>query len=656
MNNDFFDFTNTENKHTVDYLSMIENKHAKKLVSNFFEPSVLACITPKMATLLAEAINKDLQNKVFFVTTEYKISAFNRMNENQLNSESHKLFLKIIASSFGKSAAKTLKQRKNLNIFNLTEVHVLHQEIFDNFGEGFVNRILNNDLTPQSLIIIKNVLSDKKEMNTFKYYYDFYTKNVGNKQTDFDRMIRGYEQYKVLINDIIENKHTLTSKQKETLSDILRDTDNSYSINKISEIDNFYEIKDQKYFLNKEKQKTNFQYGVKSKAVASLAKAIFKNYYGVKATEYNPEYEILDISPFSICKYYDIDDIIENDTGKSFTKDEIELMKDMRNIVDISNSVDTEKAFNQLLEICDKFEKRGNKTSLIATKMFDKIPSTFEKEVLDSLTTISSIKEKAESSEKGIHIAKDPQTIDGETVDFPVYVFDGADFSFLSTTNFLNGGLGRNNARGDLATTWFEYENGSTHICCSYANQDKLSNLEFNKIFPGKRVTYFFDDAEIFTMGDRDIYSNETTRTSNVSSSHETMFVKPSKLIEGSSEETYNEIDINRFNYNNENIEYGGKIIPSGILCCDCIDKHQLDAAQSFTNYCIEHGLKPKGWKMPIVVVNKEKYLKLQKKKRKEFALKNSEYFVREDNEEKQLENGYKQIQQNTIKKESIVR
>ena len=249
------------------------------------------------------------------------------------------------------------------------------------------------------------------------------------------------------------------------------------------------------------------------------------------------------------------------------------------------------------------------------------------------------IKERAEGKEKGIYVQKDPRTDEGKEIELPVYVFDGADFSFLSTTNYTTG-LSGNSITGDLAASWFEYENGTMHICCSYANQDNLSNLEFNRMFdPENQVSYFFDDAEILTMGSGDIFTPETPRVSNVFSEGVTKFMTTSKMASKTTVGSYNEVDINRYDYSGESVDYAGKIIPSGILCCDEVSQAQLNAARSFTKYCVENGLKPEGWQMPLVVVKKERYIEIQKMKKKGLITKNSEYFMSQEDKNKQEEN-----------------
>jgi hypothetical protein len=182
----------------------------------------------------------------------------------------------------------------------------------------------------------------------------------------------------------------------------------------------------------------------------------------------------------------------------------------------------------------------------------------------------------------------------------------------------------------NFAQSWFEYENGTSHISCSYSTQDSLSNMEFHEGENRERVTYLFDDVEIFTMGSTDIFTPEKVRVSDVYSDDSTKFMSASKMAEKSANIQYNEIGISRYNYDGESVEFGGKIIPSAILCCDTISDFQAKVAEDFTKYCIENGLRPEGWKMPIIVVNKARYEEIQAQKAKGLITKNSEYFIHE--------------------------
>lgn len=649
-----FDF-NSDDK--TDYLSQIENQNIRALVSNFFEPSVISIIPPKSLNLLVKAINEDVKKGIFLEKHHIKLSktvtnSFNTMSVIQLNSDTHKLFLKIIEENFGKSAKKLLSERKNLNIFNLSEVNVLHQEVFDNFGEVFVNRILNNDLTPQSLIIIKNVLSDKKAMNTFKYYYDFYINNIGDSQVNFERMIRGYDTYKYLFENIMNENKKLSINQIRALVCVLSDMDNKYGVCNIDDVNRFYEIKHSCFEVSKEKARKMFEEHSKYYGIEDMVKAIFENFYGVEFSELPNNFNIMGRNPNSICKYYDCEDLIKN-ASKSFSPLELEMLEDMYKIVNLSKEESSRYVFEEIEKIGEKYEKIGSRTNLVALKMFEKIPRTFDIEMADSLSTIDLIKKRIERKEQGVYIDKDARTVHGEKVETPVYVFDGADFSFLSTTNYFEGYSG-NEIVGDLATSWFEYENGASHISCSYSNQDKLANLEFNKILgeEGTHVTYLFDDAEIFTMGKTDIYSVETPRRSDVFSDSSTKFVNPEKLAKATQGEEYNEVDINRYNYSGE-MRYGGKIIPSAILCSERITSLHVEAAKSFTKYCVENGLKPEGWQMPIVVVNKKRYKEIINMKRKGLISKNSEYFMLQE-QKKQEETKQDEVKQQPKQEETI--
>lgn len=650
MSNEYFGFLNDSNSSDrPDYLSLIEDSKVRRKVSNFFESSVVELVPHEKLMTLIEAINEDVYDGVFDMSSS-KFNAYHTMDEEQLNSETHRLFMEIVKDYFGKSAYQTLSQRKNLNIFNVSEIHVLHQEIFDNFGEGFVNRILNNDLTPQSLIIIKDVLTDKEKLADFKYLHDFYEKNIGFSQVDFERMIRGYDSYKELIHELRIKNPKLTGEQTDTLIEILGDVTNPYQITDLSKIDEYHQTKNNEYSVNKGIAVKYFNERDYENAVCCLGKAIFKNYYGVEYRSTQGDFSLNNRNPSSIRNFYDFEELFENEELYSqFTKEEIEILLDMRDMVDLMRKRHlNEQDFEEMMYYAQNYESKGNVINKVILNLYDKLPKVFAQNMTKSISTTTSIESRANSDEPGIHKENNPSTRNGVPVESPVYVLDGANFAFMSSTIYRTG-LSGFRVGENFAQSWFEYENGTSHISCSYSTQDSLSNMELHESENRERVTYLFDDVEIFTMGATDIFTPEKVRVSNVYSDDSTKFMSASKMAKKSANIQYNEIGVSRYNYDSDSLEFGGKIIPSAILCCDSISDFQAKVAEDFTKYCVENGLKPQGWKMPIIVVNKARYEEIQAQKAKGLITKNSEYFIHESSNEKE-----EKINKENINKENV--
>ena len=151
-------------------------------------------------------------------------------------------------------------------------------------------------------------------------------------------------------------------------------------------------------------------------------------------------------------------------------------------------------------------------------------------------------------------------------------------------------------------------------------------------------------------MSPSDINSSKEARVSDVEVSDNARFMVADKLIKNTALGNYNEVDIDRFDFEDSK-EFGGKTIPSAILCSDEIGDVQAKAAEAFTKYCVENGLKPKGWKMPIIVVKKAKYSELEKKHRKMLFEKNSEYFLKKEVESKENEEEKVTVENNKEKR-----
>lgn len=638
----WFDFLNKSEifSRTPDYLSMVKDKNVRSFLGCFFDKSVIDVVPQKTLIKLVDEINKDVRKGIFsYDEGKRKISGYNIMTQQQLNSASHKMFLGIIKDYFGKSAYKTLCERKNINIFNVVEIHVLHQKIFDNFGVGFVNRILNNDLTPQSLMVIKDVLTNSKKMDDFKYYYDFYNKHIGDSQVDFETMVRGWVSHRDLVENIRESKVKLTDQEISALVEVFKSQSNEKNVRDIEGVRAFYKNKDSKYQVDKAALKSKSTYGFC--ACNEFAQSVLENFFGISQLHVSSSnFCVSQRDPGNMQRYYDIEDMLNHPEMLEgiFSSEEKEMLAEMFQIYKLSKRSD-ENSFNQILSLAEKYEKKGNyECSKIGSVILSKVPRVFERNMLSTLSRVEDMNQRIKNGEKGLSIDKNPMTTYGKAVSSPVYRLDGADFSFLSTTIFHKG-LSNISVGDNFVESWFEFENGTSHISCSYANQDRLSNLEFNANYwnGGERVSYLFEDANIYAMGPGDIWTPAESRLSDVYSNATTKFMRSDEFLKKTGDNAFNEVGISRYDYNGD-VRMAGKLIPSAILCSDEITPFQACVAEEFTKYCVENGLKPQGWKMPIVVVNKKRYEEIQDQKARGLITKNSEYFSHKENKSEQNE------------------
>ena len=639
----FFKEASKKNK-DIDYLTLIENYSASRSLAGFFDKSVVDLVPHRSLIKLVNAINADVRSKVFDYTSASENLPFSHtLTLEQRNSKTHKLFLDIIKKNFGSAAKDLLEQRDNLTIFNLKDIHFLHQVIFDSYGEEFVNRILNNDFQDHSLCLIRDILTDPEKKKNFDFLHNFYKTNIGFSQMHFEQMIRTYYFHQDLLHDIRRSKIKLSNEQILTLKEIFSDIDNMHVVHTLKSLNEFYEMKNNKYIY--EKNKANKHYDKKEylEANRQLATALFANFYGMKYEYFKDNrFSLSDTNPAHLKNYFNLEnmDLIK----KKLNEEEIEMLEDLKRIVELTEC-STEESFLEMQAFCKKYEERGNKTSRIGMGIKEKLMDVYVTAMLDSISKIDEIKKRVSKGEKGVFLEKHPKTLTGKEFDNPVYVFDGADFAFLSTTSTIEGGISGNAIVGDFAESWFKYENGTTHISCSYANQDLLANFEFHPTeqFKDNRVTYLFEDVEIFTMGPTDIYTPGESRYSDVRSSTSTKFTDPKSLMEEAKkmfvyQGSLTEAGINRYSYDGK-IKFGGKIIPTGILCADGVSDVQLEAAKSFERFCIKNGFRDNGWKMPIVVVKQATYEQKNNTKAQQLISKNAEYFVKPADKTKETEN-----------------
>lgn len=605
-----------ENKR-IDWLDRLTNGTPvhKEFLKYFFDPNIIKNFDEKDVEQLVEAINNDLAIKVnsfkrlFPVAEVYDhqdnsyFKSFGELSNQQIKSDSHQKFLSMIGKYYGKDAKKLLKDRRNISLFNVREIHVLNQKIFDNLGPEFVNIVLNYELEGVSPVI-SNILNDDEKMANFKYFYNSYRKLLGNDPHNFKNMFEKFDAYEPLIESIVKNKVKLSKEQEKLLKQVFNDPRNTYNIKDIEDLNSYYALKDK--WFERELQKN-------SKDLDLLKNSTFKYLFNVNYPKEGMPLYSTDLTENirNLLEHYDLDDFIKYHHGVKVSKQEEKIIEDMKKLAGAENVED-------ILQIVNQYDSK-KEVALTTQDLLKKIPTSFNHSFNDSVTKISKLEESTLKKEEGIKKSV--------VKDVPIYVLEGKNFAFISSTTLENG-ISGNRPGEDLAKSWFTYEQGTSHICTSYVAATDTENCfrawEFNPSQNG--ITYVFDEFEILAMNTQDISSPKRSRESKLEA-FTTQFSYSDKFVHKQTSEEfnkskaptqYNEIAINRYLLNGkEDIRFGGKIIPSAIMCDSKISEKHINAANEFTKFLIENGLKPEGYKMPIVVVDKEKYIQKQEDRRK---------------------------------------
>jgi hypothetical protein len=580
------------------WLQKIEDERYHELLECFFEPSIIKNFKETDLQNLINALNEDIKNKVYTFKTKYykddseeaTTNARNTMTPEQINSKSHQLFLKTIKKYFGDKGYKLLKERKNINIFNLKEIHVLNKKIFNNLGEKFVNSILNYEIEG-ALVTIPNLINDKNKMANFKYFYKNFGDFIMEKPSHFNKIFNIFNNYEHLIEDMRTKKTKISKKRMLVLKEIFYDQDNTYNINSVSDLNSYHDLKRQKNNLD-------ISRAIKNKDLDLLKKIIYKGIFSMNyhPKEKWPSFDNDITNARHVLDNYNLEKFA-SDGNKYLSKKEKSLLKDLI-ALDSAN-------FDDALSIFNKYKDAKN-VGVSTLDTIKKIPASISQAFNETLTKIDSLSERCKSKEEGLSFS--------EVEDVPVYTFEGADFAFISSTC---RGLSTNAfKKGNKAETWFEFENGMSHISCSYSTQDNLNCSMELKQKKSQEITLIFDEVDVLAMGTSDIGTPDKPRVAKLDAGHNVTFELPKEYI-AKSVKGYNEVAINRYKTEGDSsIRYGGKIIPSAILCTNEISPQHIEAAKQFTEFLIKNNLKPIGYKMPIIVVKKEIYQEREKDKK----------------------------------------
>jgi len=599
----------------VDWVNKLQNATPiqKEFLRYFFEPTIIKDFSQKDVEKFIKVIDEDVAIKVnsfrtlFHVgevedqqgNTYYKSSG--KLSESQFNSKSHQMFLKLIGKYYGKPALNLLKERKNISIFNIQEIHVLNKKIFDNLGEEFVNTILNYEIKGASTTIA-NMLNDDNKMKNFKCFYNLYQKLIVKNPHDYATMFEKFDFYEPLIESVIENKGKLSKGQKETLKQVLNDSKNTYNIKDINDLNEYYNLKN-KWFEHEIQ---------KSKNLEEQKVVIFTRLFNVGYMEKGLEYSAnLSSNIRNLIDNFDIQEFMDKHHGVDLSEYEKKILNDIQKLANSKTQDEMWKIFNE--------NSKDTKLALATQDLLNKIPYSFNHSFNQSVTKVDSLKESCKKNEEGVK-ASNQEGI-------PVYTLEGKNFAFLSTT-ILEHGWSGNSLGKNLADAWFTYEQGTSHICSSYvAATDTENCFKSWSFIPDKGgVSLVFDEFQILGMDTRDITTQNASRRPELMASI-TQFSYNDKFInkqgengdEKSKNSRYNEVAINRYSLNgSKDIRFGGKIIPSAILCDSKVTDAHIETAKQFTEFLVTNGLKPKDYQMPIIVVNKEKYIEKQNNRRKE--------------------------------------
>jgi len=194
-----------------------------------------------------------------------------------LNGEDVKeLFTTIIGNAYGEKAIQILKNREELDVYNINSLEIFDERILNNFSTAFVNDLLSYNIVGISSFF--NIIKNEDDLKTFKQYYDLLSKVFGENIETMQKAISEYYYIDELLKNIELDK--LNDKQYTNLISCICGNRNEFNITTLYELDNFNEIVNQQFIdeinlINEISPIDRYEY------VSILKQKIFSNFFGL---------------------------------------------------------------------------------------------------------------------------------------------------------------------------------------------------------------------------------------------------------------------------------------------------------------------------------------------------------------------------------------
>lgn len=601
-----------------------------------------------------ETYNNIGSHKINTIINNY-ISSYNSKGEIISTKKLYELkrdFRYLIRVSFGEHAYKIINERPELSFNNVRDFRVFDKKLYDVMGENFIHQLLNMKyeelkFTKENYdFLIESMIQSNIFLESFKYCYDF----VSGKEKelyDYVRAFNTFSKYHSLFIDCYLHKKEITLGQIDTIKSVIINPLNELNILKLEDLKEF-KAREDLFYAKKMKGKDT---------VDKYASAILERFFGIySAYRYSDNsFKRSNFSMDVLLNSYNIDRIIAlEENAEKFnhtrilTEEELVTLKLISAVGHIikHSKTNTKDCINILKNLYESLleaskEQSGTEQILKPTDVRSvilKISDMYKTDMLENLHGIKDLENAVEMGEDGIRVEYiKARTSHGERIKIPVYHLEGFKYNVLITCTQEALTVGRNSGYDDevpettnkiklkeynveksqeLVRKWFEKENGSAHISCSYDTYFGMGSIETlglvingNNQDRNRQATYLIPKtAKIISMGPEDVYSSAKSMDADPSTCVMcTSFRKAYELSAKTFAELYNEIVVDR--YSVDIVKRASRIVPealfkSGKEPSDIIIEH----AVAMTEYLIENKLKPQNYVFPIVMVDRDMY------------------------------------------------
>ena len=504
----------------------------------------------------------------------------------------------IIARTYGEQTREIFKDRPELTMDEIPTLDIFDEKVVEKFGIGTVHNALSYN-SAQALVIGDLVRNPKKMRE-----YETFSKVIGDKfennviGTEYKMM--SYFKFQDLMKDI--KPEDITPERQEKMQMAVNDfmmtngTNETTLINlrNLDELDNYVQSRNKIYD----------EYVEKVSVADDIKEAISRKFFGMPYVgEYDDTYNKKTLSLKGMSRYYNLETFTSDERTQNsgmFTNDELDQLE----LASIIDKIDDQEVLKEI------YSSLSSREDVIRphefTKIREKVPRQYSKELVDTLLTVEKAKEMIEKGESGISYSKDQDGI--ETIRL-----SGADFRLLVHSTGLNNSNLSIGKYADAAKVWNEFEKGCSTISACYIEPDVMSLCADNP----EGFNFGFanvPEKQVIGMAPRDASVEHTTRaidpkfTGNAVEYNypEELLRKTAAQITGIEEKDvmheYNEVTMYRREMEADKIENGskgGKIMPDYLVVYGEVTDQQRMMAKNFMR---------DGKPLPIIQIDTKAY------------------------------------------------
>lgn len=504
----------------------------------------------------------------------------------------------IIARTYGEQTREIFKDRPQLTMDEIPTLDIFDEKVVEKFGIGTVHNALSYN-SAQALVIGDLVRNPPKMRE-----YETFSKVIGDKfennviGTEYKMM--SYFKFQDLMKDI--KPEDITPERQEKMQMAVNDfmmtngTNETTLINlrNLDELDNYVQSRNKIYD----------EYVEKVSAPDDVKEAISRKFFGMPYVgEYDDTYNKKTLSLKGMSRYYNLETFTSDErtqTSGMFTNDELDQLE----LASIIDKIDDQDVLKEI------YSSLSSREDVIRphefTKIREKVPRQYSKELVDTLLTVEKAKEMIEKGESGISYSKDQDGI--ETIRL-----SGADFRLLVHSTGLNNSNLSIGKYADAAKVWNEFEKGCSTISACYIEPDVMNLCANNP----EGFNFGFanvPEKQVIGMAPRDASVEHTTRaidpkfTGNAVEYNypEELLRKTAAQITGIEEKDvmheYNEVTMYRREMEADKIENGskgGKMMPDYLIVYGNTTARERNMAKQFMK---------NGKPLPIVEIDTKAY------------------------------------------------